>query len=74
MPNDPFVDVAALSSLGPIRYLDARDQAMFDAGHAPGAVRVPVDVSNLLVKISLYAPAYRRIELGQVADLHVLWC
>jgi thiosulfate/3-mercaptopyruvate sulfurtransferase len=43
MPNDPFVDVAALSSLGPIRYLDARDQATFDAGHAPGAVRVPVD-------------------------------
>jgi 3-mercaptopyruvate sulfurtransferase SseA len=43
MPNDPFVDVAALSSLGSIRYLDARDQAMFDAGHAPGAVRVPVD-------------------------------
>jgi len=43
MPNDPFVDVAALSSLGPIRYLDARDQAMFDARHAPGAVRVPVD-------------------------------
>jgi thiosulfate/3-mercaptopyruvate sulfurtransferase len=43
MPNDPFVDVATLSSLGPIRYLDARDQAMFEAGHAPGAVRVPVD-------------------------------
>src|ERR1700741_5476545 len=43
MPNDPFVDVAALSSLGPIRYLDARDQTVFEAGHAPGAVRVPVD-------------------------------
>ena len=43
MPNDPFVDVAALSSLGPIRYLDTRDQAMFDAGHAPGAVRVPAE-------------------------------
>ncbi len=45
MPNDPFVDVAALPSLGPVRYLDARDQAMFafDPGHAPGAVRVPVD-------------------------------
>ena len=43
MPNDPFVDVAALASLGPIRYLDARDQPMFDAGHAPGAVRAPVD-------------------------------
>jgi thiosulfate/3-mercaptopyruvate sulfurtransferase len=43
MPNDPFVDIAALPSLGPVRYLDARDQAAFDAGHAPGAVRVPVD-------------------------------
>ena len=43
MPNDPFVDVAALLSLGPIRYLDARDQEAFDAGHAPGAVRVPVE-------------------------------
>ena len=43
MPNDPFVDVAALSSLGPIRFLDARDQEAFDAGHAPGAVRVPAE-------------------------------
>jgi len=43
MPNDPFVDIAALPSLGPIHYLDARDRAMFDAGHAPGAVRVPVE-------------------------------
>ena len=43
MPNDPFVDVAMLSSLGPIRYLDARDQQAFDAGYAPGAVRVPVE-------------------------------
>jgi len=43
MPNDPFVDVATLSSLGPIRYLDARDQQAFDTGHAPDAVRVPVE-------------------------------
>ena len=43
MPNDPFVDIAALRPLSPIHYLDVRDQAMFDAGHAPGAVRVPVD-------------------------------
>jgi thiosulfate/3-mercaptopyruvate sulfurtransferase len=43
MPNDPFVDAAALPSLGPVHYLDARDQAAFDAGHAPGAVRVPLD-------------------------------
>jgi thiosulfate/3-mercaptopyruvate sulfurtransferase len=43
MPNDPFVEVSALPSLGPVRYLDARDQAAFDAGHIPGAVRVPVD-------------------------------
>jgi len=43
MPNDPFVDVGDLPSLGPLRYLDVRDQASFDAGHAPGAVRVPLD-------------------------------
>jgi thiosulfate/3-mercaptopyruvate sulfurtransferase len=43
MPNDPFVDVAALTSLGPIQYLDARDRATFDAGHAPGALHVPVE-------------------------------
>jgi thiosulfate/3-mercaptopyruvate sulfurtransferase len=43
MPNDPFVDVADLPSLGLLRYLDVRDQAAFDAGHAPGAVRVPLD-------------------------------
>jgi len=34
-------------------------------------VRVPVDVTNLLVKITLHASAYRRIKLSQVADLHV---
>ncbi|HEV2098707.1 MAG TPA: rhodanese-like domain-containing protein [Stellaceae bacterium] len=50
MSNDPFVDVATLSSLGPVRYLDARDQAVFDAGHAPGAVRVPVDEWDKAVK------------------------
>ena len=43
MPNDPFVDVAALSSLGPIQYLDARDRRTFDAGHASGALHVPVE-------------------------------
>ena len=43
MPNDPFVDVAALTSLGPIQYLDARDRGAFDAGHAPGALHVPVE-------------------------------
>jgi thiosulfate/3-mercaptopyruvate sulfurtransferase len=43
MPNDPFVDITALPSLGPIRYLDARDRAAFDAGHASGAVRAPVE-------------------------------
>src|SRR6266851_7120205 len=43
MATDPFVDVGDLPSLGPLRYLDVRDQAAFDAGHAPGAVRVPLD-------------------------------
>jgi thiosulfate/3-mercaptopyruvate sulfurtransferase len=52
MPNDPFVDAAALNSLGAIRYLDARDQAAFDAGHAPGAIRVPLDAWDKAVKTS----------------------
>ena len=43
MPTDPFVDIGDLSSLGLLRYLDVRDQAAFDAGHAPGAVRVPLE-------------------------------
>jgi rhodanese-related sulfurtransferase len=50
MPNDPFIDSAALSSLGPVRYLDARDQAAFDAGHAPNAVRAPVDAWDKAIK------------------------
>ena len=50
MPLDPFVDVAGLRSLGPVRYLDARDQAAFDAGHAPGAMRVPADEWDAAVK------------------------
>jgi len=47
---DPFVDPGALTSLGPIRYLDARDQAAFEAGHAPGAVRVPLDAWDKAAK------------------------
>jgi thiosulfate/3-mercaptopyruvate sulfurtransferase len=50
MPSDPFVDPAALSSLGPVRYLDARDQAAFDTGHAPGAVRVPLEAWDKAAK------------------------
>ena len=50
MPTDPFVDPAALPSLGPVRYLDARDQAAFDAGHAPGAVRVPLEAWDKAAK------------------------
>ena len=50
MPNDPFIDPARLSSLGPVRYLDARDQAAFDAGHAPNAVRAPVDAWDKAIK------------------------
>src|SRR4051795_5127156 len=43
MANDPFIDVGDLPSLGPLRYLDVRDQVAFDAGHVPGAGRVPLD-------------------------------
>jgi thiosulfate/3-mercaptopyruvate sulfurtransferase len=50
MPSDPFIDIAALSSLGAFRYLDARDQAAFDAGHAPGAVRVPLEAWDKAAK------------------------
>jgi thiosulfate/3-mercaptopyruvate sulfurtransferase len=50
MPTDPFIDVAALPSIGAVRYLDARDQAAFDAGHAPGAVRVPLDAWDKAAK------------------------
>jgi thiosulfate/3-mercaptopyruvate sulfurtransferase len=50
MPNDPFVDVGDLPSLGPLRYLDVRDQAAFDAGHAPGAQRVPLDEWDAVAK------------------------
>ena len=50
MPNDPFVDVGDLPSLGPLRYLDVRDQAAFDAAHAPGATRVPLDEWDAVAK------------------------
>jgi len=43
MPNDPFVGAGDLTSLGPLRYLEVRDQVAFDPAHAPGAVRVPLD-------------------------------
>ena len=52
MPQDPFVEIAALPSLGAIRWLDARDQAAFDAGHAPGAVRAPSDAWDKAAKAS----------------------
>jgi thiosulfate/3-mercaptopyruvate sulfurtransferase len=50
MPTDPIIDVAALPASGPVRYLDARDQAAFDAGHAPGAVRVPLEAWDKAAK------------------------
>ena len=69
MPNDPFVDVAALASLGPIRYLDARDQATFEGRHAPGAVRVPVDEWDKAAKaagVGLDSTAYWDRALGSL--------
>src|SRR5256885_14462824 len=50
MPNDPFADARDLPSLGPLRYLDVRDQAAFDADHVPGAVRVPLDEWDAVAK------------------------
>ena len=50
MPHDPFVEATALTALGPVRYLDARDLASFDAGHVAGAVRVPLDAWDAVAK------------------------
>jgi thiosulfate/3-mercaptopyruvate sulfurtransferase len=69
MPSDPFVDPATLASLGPVRYLDARDQASFDAGHAPGAVRVPIDAWDKAAKaadIGFETTAYWQDALGSL--------
>jgi len=69
MPSDPFVDPAALSSLWPVRYLDARDQEAFDAGHAPGAVRVPVEAWDKAAKaaeIGFEATSYWDDALGSL--------
>ena len=50
MPTDPFVTVADLAGVGPIRYFDARDAAAFAAGHAPGAIRAPSDAWDAAAK------------------------
>jgi thiosulfate/3-mercaptopyruvate sulfurtransferase len=67
MANDPFIDPAALSTLGPVRYLDARDEAAFAAGHAPGAVRVPAEAWDKAAKaadIGFAATGYWDDALG----------
>jgi thiosulfate/3-mercaptopyruvate sulfurtransferase len=69
MPKDPFVDSINLSSLGSVRYLDARDQAAFDAGHAPGAVRVPLEAWDKAAKtpdIGFEKAAYWDDALGSL--------
>lgn len=50
MPTDPFVSASALSGLGSIRYLDARDEAAFAAGSAPNAARVASDAWDAAAK------------------------
>ena len=41
MTRSPVIDAAEVTS--PLRLLDVRDAASFEAGHAPGAVRVPIE-------------------------------
>ncbi|HEY1933000.1 MAG TPA: rhodanese-like domain-containing protein [Acetobacteraceae bacterium] len=65
MPRDPFVDVADLSSLGPIRYLDVRDQAAFDADHAPGAVRAPLEAWDATIKSA--DPGFAKTDYWEAA-------
>ena len=50
MAIDPFVEPSALSGLGPVRYVDARDEAAFAAGSAPNAVRVSSDAWDAAAK------------------------
>ena len=76
MPKDPFVDIAALPLLGPVHYLDARDRAMFDAGHAPGAVRVPVEEWDAAAKAAdtgFNKTAYWDHALGSLGIDHSAW-
>ena len=73
MSNDPFVDVAALISIGPIQYLDTRDQATFDAGHVPGALHVPVEEWDKAAKaadIGFANTAYWDEALGSLGVDH----
>jgi thiosulfate/3-mercaptopyruvate sulfurtransferase len=44
MSQDPFIEPAGLSSLVIMRLLDAREAAAFEANHAEGAVRVPIEL------------------------------
>ncbi len=67
MPNDPIVEADALHGLGPVRYLDARDQAGFDAEHAPNAVRVGSDAWDAAAKaadIGFHNTAHWQAEIG----------
>lgn len=41
MTRSPVIDAAEVTS--PLRLLDVRDAVSFEAGHAPGAVRVPIE-------------------------------
>src|ERR1700760_2962725 len=69
MPSGPFVEIAALQSLGPVRLLDARDQAAFDAGHAPGAVRVPLEAWDAAAKntaVGFAANPFWDVALGSL--------
>jgi len=75
VPNDPLVDVASLHSLGPLRYLDVRDQVAFDAGHAPGAVLVPLsdwDAAAKAADVGFASTAYWDDALGALGLDHTM--
>ena len=52
MPTDPFVEIKAIASLGPVRYLDARDATAFAAAHAPNAIRAPSNDWDIAAKVT----------------------
>ncbi|WP_028232580.1 sulfurtransferase [Paraburkholderia mimosarum] len=50
MRYDPIVEPSALQSLDSFRLLDVRDPATFDAEHALGAARVPIEIWETAAK------------------------
>ncbi|HQR53515.1 MAG TPA: rhodanese-like domain-containing protein [Burkholderiales bacterium] len=50
MNIEPVIELSALASVERFLLLDVRDRTAFDAGHPPGAVRVPIELWEAAAK------------------------